>query len=86
MLRKWNIKKLTNLLVISSVIGMCMIVPPGKASATGTHNAKFEPPAGKTLMLIGQDLGAIGGMENYSNGYVDNIYQHISRQRGIWVA
>lgn len=73
MLRKWKIKNLANLLVISSVIGMCMIVPPGEASATGTHNAKFEPPAGKTLMLIGQDLGAIGGLDNYSNGYVDNV-------------
>ncbi|SHE52272.1 hypothetical protein SAMN05444274_101588 [Mariniphaga anaerophila] len=37
--------------------------------------AKFEPPEGKCLVFIGQDMGAIGGMEGYNNGYVDYFPQ-----------
>ncbi|MFK7936072.1 MAG: 1,4-beta-xylanase [Saprospiraceae bacterium] len=33
--------------------------------------AKFEPPTGKCLMFIGQNLGATGGLDNYNNGYCD---------------
>ena len=33
--------------------------------------AKFEPEDGKCLVIIGQDLGAIGGVKNYDEGYVD---------------
>jgi len=33
--------------------------------------AKFEPPEGKVLVFAGQDLGSIGGLEEYSDGYVD---------------
>ena len=33
--------------------------------------AKFEPPAGKCLFFIGQDLGATGGLDKYTDGYCD---------------
>lgn len=33
--------------------------------------AKFEPGDGECLFFIGQDLGAVGGLEHYSNGYCD---------------
>ncbi|TAI49855.1 1,4-beta-xylanase [Flagellimonas allohymeniacidonis] len=36
-----------------------------------TNLAKFEPPNGKCLVFVGQDLGATGGLDNYSNGYSD---------------
>ncbi len=32
---------------------------------------KFEPENGKCLLFIGQDIGAIGGLENYKKGYLD---------------
>ncbi len=35
--------------------------------------AKFLPPDGKTLLLIGQDLGAVGGLPGYTDGYADHV-------------
>lgn len=34
---------------------------------------KFEPEDGKVLLFAGQDLGAIGGLEDYSDGYFDHF-------------
>ena len=33
----------------------------------------YLPPTGKTLLIIGQDLGAIGGLGDYSDGYTDTV-------------
>lgn len=38
---------------------------------------KFAPPDGKKLLIIGQDLGSVGGLDSHSDGYVDNITEHI---------
>ena len=38
-----------------------------------TKRAKFEPEDGKVLLFIGQDLGAVGGLEKYSDGYFDHF-------------
>lgn len=35
--------------------------------------AKFAPADGKKLLIIGQDLGAVGGLSGYTNGYIDNM-------------
>ncbi|MEM6770061.1 MAG: glycosyl hydrolase [Bacteroidota bacterium] len=35
--------------------------------------AKFEPPAGKCLLFVGQDLGAVGGLDDYDDGYLDHF-------------
>jgi Glycosyl hydrolase family 26 len=35
--------------------------------------AKFEPADGECLFFIGQDLKAIGGLNNYTDGYCDNF-------------
>ncbi|MEP7291212.1 MAG: family 16 glycosylhydrolase [Chloroflexota bacterium] len=40
---------------------------------TMQYTAKFLPPEGKTLLIIGQDLGAVGGLPNYTDGYADHI-------------
>jgi len=38
------------------------------------QTAKFQPPAGKKILILGQDLGAIGGFTApNNNGYVDNL-------------
>lgn len=40
----------------------------------GQSIAKFAPPEGKILLIIGQDLGAIGGFATpNNNGYIDHI-------------
>ena len=36
-----------------------------------TNLAKFEPENGKCIFFIGQDLGAIGGLDSYNDGYCD---------------
>ncbi len=38
--------------------------------------AKFAPQDGDKLLIMGQDLGAVGGLNNYTDGYVDNITGH----------
>ncbi len=35
--------------------------------------AKFEPADGKCYIFIGQDMGAIGGLEEYDEGYCDSF-------------
>lgn len=35
--------------------------------------AKFEPDDGECFFFIGQDMRAIGGLENYSDGYCDHF-------------
>ncbi len=46
----------------------------GQSSA---HNgaAKYVPAEGKKLLILGQDLGAVGGLDNYTEGYVDALNQ-----------
>lgn len=40
---------------------------------TVSASAKFEPKNGECLFFIGQDLKAIGGLKNYSDGYCDHF-------------
>ncbi|WP_339918097.1 1,4-beta-xylanase [Yeosuana marina] len=35
--------------------------------------AKFEPADGECLFFIGQDLRAVGGLDNYTDGYCDHF-------------
>jgi len=35
--------------------------------------AKYAPKDGKKLLIIGQDLGAVGGLDDYTTGYVDEV-------------
>ncbi|MEL7220626.1 MAG: glycosyl hydrolase, partial [Bacteroidota bacterium] len=39
--------------------------------------AKFAPEDGKKLLIIGQDLGFVGGLNTYTNGYVDQFSSHV---------
>lgn len=34
---------------------------------------KFEPEDGKCILFIGQDMGAIGGLDDYNDGYFDHF-------------
>lgn len=35
--------------------------------------AKFEPEDGKVLLFVGQELEAVGGLEEYNDGYLDHF-------------
>lgn len=37
---------------------------------------KFAPSSGKKLLFIGQDLGSVGGLEVYDEGYLDHLDNH----------
>ncbi len=34
---------------------------------------KFAPIDGERLLIVGQDLGSVGGLNSYANGYIDGI-------------
>lgn len=40
-----------------------------------SHNGapKYAPADGQKLLIMGQDLGAVGGLDAYYDGYVDNL-------------
>lgn len=62
-------------------------------NSVAQDRAKFEPPAGRQLLIIGQDLGAIGGFDPPDNdGYSDHMdlkpggvttYTSITRLEGL---
>ncbi|MFM7023402.1 MAG: PKD domain-containing protein [Flavobacteriales bacterium] len=58
-------KLITLLLTASFVIGQ-MTTAFGQC-------AKFEPAPGKALLIIGQDLDAVGGLANRTNGYIEKV-------------
>ena len=61
------------LLVLGCLLSICLT-----AQTSGHLGApKFAPPDGKKLLIIGQDLGAVGGLSTHNDGYVDNITTHL---------
>lgn len=52
-----------------------VVLTAQKSAADGAP--KFAPDDGKKMLILGQDLGSVGGLDNYTNGYVDNISEHI---------
>ena len=56
--------------LVTGAAVLLFLIPVGEGRAA----ARFEPPAGKRLLVIGQDLGAIGGFAAPNNaGYVDQL-------------
>ena len=46
-----------------------------KTSENATHKSiqKFEPKDGEVILFVGQELEAIGGLNEYNNGYFDHF-------------
>jgi len=42
-------------------------------STAANTKAKFEPSDGKCLLFVGQEMAAIGGLEQYNDGYLDHF-------------
>jgi hypothetical protein len=59
--------------LIGSVIFLVGGLLPVRAQEDVTISAKFMPSDGKVLLIVGQDLGAVGGMPGYTGGYVDQV-------------
>ncbi|MFM7022612.1 MAG: T9SS type A sorting domain-containing protein [Flavobacteriales bacterium] len=50
-----------------------LLLAPFFGTTSFAQCAKFEPPDGNALLIIGQDLGSVGGSSYYNNGYVENV-------------
>jgi len=61
------------LLLFVHGVGAQMVYGQDSGSPSARALAKFEPPNGQFLFFIGQDLGAIGGLDQYKDGYCDNF-------------
>lgn len=60
-------------LTLLTLLG-CATGPRASGGADGgADTPTFAPPEGKTLMFIGQHLPYIGGLEGYTEGYVDEV-------------
>jgi hypothetical protein len=61
-----------SLLLVSLALPFLLI--SAEIEGTAQQKAKFEPPPGRQLLVIGQDLGAIGGFDAPDNdGYCNHI-------------
>ncbi len=60
------------LLVGSCLVLLSLAVVTAQQSAN-FGQAKFAPEDGKKLFIIGQDLGSVGGLASYRNGYIDLV-------------
>lgn len=62
------------LILVSCFIGLFF----NASGQTSAHfgEPKFVPEDGKSLLVLGQDLGAVGGLASYTDGYIDNITEH----------
>lgn len=55
------------------LVGLLTLGTELEAGTNEWPRAKFEPPAGKVILFVGQDNASVGGNGSYTNGYVDNI-------------
>lgn len=62
------------ILLLSSLLAIFIIACKSPLeNSQHTERAKFEPADGEVLLFIGQDLGALGGLEDYNDGYFDHF-------------
>lgn len=61
--------------MIKYVIAIFLLAPTILSGQQSSHKGapKYAPPDGKKLLIIGQDLGAVGGLDTYTDGYIDHI-------------
>ncbi len=50
-----------------------LLLVPFFAPSAFAQCAKFEPPNGNALLILGQDLGSVGGFSSHNNGYMENV-------------
>ena len=58
----------------SALLAFAVLAALFPAIASAQTPARFEPPAGKRLFIVGQDLASIGGFKKpHNDGYTDHI-------------
>ncbi len=57
---------------------LILLLPLCLEAQFSSHNgaAKYAPAKGSKLLIMGQDLGAVGGLGGYSDGYIDHLNHH----------
>jgi Glycosyl hydrolase family 26 len=66
-----NFKSLLFLPILPLVFSCAQKVQTSKSNSDQTRSAKFEPADGEVLIFAGQELDAVGGLANHSDGYYD---------------
>lgn len=66
-----KLRELFTILFVGLFIMSCQSVEKDAGENEINGRAKFEPADGKCLLFIGQDLGAVGGLADYNDGYAD---------------
>ncbi len=66
-----NMFKLTILPLVLLAVWSCTSQPTDKQETE--QRAKFEPADGEVILFAGQELEAVGGLDNYSDGYYDHL-------------
>ena len=65
------------ILLVSMLFNACTENTEPKAEETTEEEtiirAKFEPKDGQCILFVGQELEAIGGLEEYNDGYLDHF-------------
>ena len=55
------------------VVFLFLLSPIFAQKSANYGEPKFAPSNGKKLLIIGQDLGSVGGLNTHTNGYVDMV-------------
>ncbi len=68
-------KRLSYVLTVCLFIGCAgeSMTPESQAKPPARPLAKFEPKDGEVILFIGQELDAIGGLDEYNDGYLDHF-------------
>jgi len=66
-------KKLLSSLLFVGLIGILGCNQSDNTEAEKKPLAKFEPADGKCILFVGQEMEAIGGLEDYNDGYIDHF-------------
>ncbi|MFY0687901.1 MAG: hypothetical protein JXQ90_12080 [Cyclobacteriaceae bacterium] len=65
---------LWKLLVVTVLFVQCQsTIQSTQELSVAPNKAKFEPEDGKVLLFVGQELDAIGGLDDYNDGYLDHF-------------
>ena len=68
---KWNCKFIGLKVPLQVLIFLSLMLAPVQLILA--QNNKFEPEDGRKLLVIGQDIDAVGGTAQYTDGYVDHF-------------
>jgi len=58
------------------ILGLSLAVALTGQRSANYGQPKFSPEDGKKLLILGQDLGAVGGLQGYTDGYINNVDCH----------